>query len=527
MANQKISQYNELTTAADDDLFAIVDTSESETKKITFANALKSKEDSLTFSTGLTNTSQTITTNDSQIVHDNLSGFVANEHIDHTGVTFSAGSGITGGGDISANRSFALDINGLTEDTAIGATDTIPIYDGANKKIAFSDFEGDIDHTNILNIGTNSHSEIDTHIGSTSNPHSVTKAQVGLTNVTDNAQVKKISSSTDNNIPQWDGTTGDLLKDGLTVGTGANNLVQLDGSGLLPAVDGSQLTNLPSGFPDPMTTRGDIITRQSGGTDRLALGSLNQVLLSDGTDIVYSSSLANGWLTSGETWTYSSVDDPTGIITVPSDATTKYSPGMRIRFVNGGNTIYGLITAVTSTSITFLHEIDPTDSQALHLMANSSITSPYYSTQKAPFGFPLSPTKWTVKLVDSTSRSQASPTSDQWYNPGSLSINIPIGIWNIRFSCLVYAHRDSGGGSKFSSLSTANNSASDSEFTISSFIVVANADIGSPHNVEKVLDLSSKTTYYPIIKTNMASATTIQFFNAGNPLVVSCASAYL
>jgi hypothetical protein len=32
----------------------------------------------------------------------------------------------------------------------------------------------------------------------------------------------------------------------LDVGTSANNIVQLDGSGLLPAVDGSQLTNLPS-----------------------------------------------------------------------------------------------------------------------------------------------------------------------------------------------------------------------------------------------------------------------------------------
>jgi hypothetical protein len=33
----------------------------------------------------------------------------------------------------------------------------------------------------------------------------------------------------------------------LRVGTSANNLVQLDGSGKLPAVDGSQLTNLPGG----------------------------------------------------------------------------------------------------------------------------------------------------------------------------------------------------------------------------------------------------------------------------------------
>ena len=39
-----------------------------------------------------------------------------------------------------------------------------------------------------------------------------------------------------------------------------------------------------SGFSDPMTTRGDIIVRASGGTDRLALGTNGQVLTSDGTD---------------------------------------------------------------------------------------------------------------------------------------------------------------------------------------------------------------------------------------------------
>ena len=54
------------------------------------------------------------------------------------------------------------------------------------------------------------------------------------------------SSTTENNVPQWDEDTK-TLKDGLGVGTAANNLVQLDGDAKLPAVDGSQLTNLPSG----------------------------------------------------------------------------------------------------------------------------------------------------------------------------------------------------------------------------------------------------------------------------------------
>jgi len=40
--------------------------------------------------------------------HDALANFVANEHIDHTSVSISAGTGLTGGGDISANRSISM-----------------------------------------------------------------------------------------------------------------------------------------------------------------------------------------------------------------------------------------------------------------------------------------------------------------------------------------------------------------------------------------------------------------------------------
>ena len=43
-----------------------------------------------------------------EIDHDATTNFVANEHIDHTAVTLTAGDGLTGGGDISANRTFAV-----------------------------------------------------------------------------------------------------------------------------------------------------------------------------------------------------------------------------------------------------------------------------------------------------------------------------------------------------------------------------------------------------------------------------------
>jgi len=50
-----------------------------------------------------------ISTDDSAIVHDNLSGFVANEHIDHSGVSITAGAGLTGGGTIAATRTINVD----------------------------------------------------------------------------------------------------------------------------------------------------------------------------------------------------------------------------------------------------------------------------------------------------------------------------------------------------------------------------------------------------------------------------------
>ena len=52
--------------------------------------------------------------------HDSLLNFVTNKHIDHTAVSFTAGDGLDGGGDISANRTFDVDVTdfigyGLTE----------------------------------------------------------------------------------------------------------------------------------------------------------------------------------------------------------------------------------------------------------------------------------------------------------------------------------------------------------------------------------------------------------------------------
>jgi len=51
--------------------------------------------------------SDLISTKIAAINHDSLIGFVANEHIDHSTVSITAGTGLTGGGTIAANRTIS------------------------------------------------------------------------------------------------------------------------------------------------------------------------------------------------------------------------------------------------------------------------------------------------------------------------------------------------------------------------------------------------------------------------------------
>ena len=68
--------------------------------------------------TGINLSSGAISTNDGAIDIHALSGYVANEHIDHSGVNLTAGAGLTGGGDITASRSFVV---GQGDGISVGA----------------------------------------------------------------------------------------------------------------------------------------------------------------------------------------------------------------------------------------------------------------------------------------------------------------------------------------------------------------------------------------------------------------------
>lgn len=90
-----------------------------------------------------------------------------------------------------------------------------------------------------------------------------------------------------------------------------------------------------------------------------------------------------GWIATGESWTFSSFNSATriGVVIVPSNATTKYVQGMKVRFSQAtGGTKYGVIVAVTTTTLAifFLSGIT---------LNNEAILTPNYSMSYMPTGY--------------------------------------------------------------------------------------------------------------------------------------------
>ena len=126
-----------------------------------------------------------------------------------------------------------------------------------------------------------------THEADVANPHVVTATQVGLGSVDDTSDVDKpvstlqqaaIDTKQDDVITtQGDIVIADVSGDPARLPIGTNNYI-LKSDGTTPSWQAEAAS--------PITTRGDVIRGDSGGSaERLVLGAANEVLTSDGTDV--------------------------------------------------------------------------------------------------------------------------------------------------------------------------------------------------------------------------------------------------
>jgi len=160
-------------------------------------------------------------------------------------------------------------------------------------------------------------------------------------------------------------------------------------------------------------------------------------------------------------------------------------------------------------------------------LTGGSITLNYVSPMKVPMGFPASPTKWTVEVTDTSSRSQGSPGAGTWYNAGSITISIPIGIWYTSYKChSQYTEASTGGNSLFTTLSTASDSESDVDMTCR-FYGYSASSYGSSAFCYKYISAVSKTSYYLNIKTADGGVDTIYIRGDVEKTIIRAVCAYL
>lgn len=130
--------------------------------------------------------------------------------------------------------------------------------DAANDEVDIDVIPGNIPHQDLNGAGTNTHTQIDSHLGSSANPHSVTKTQVGLGNVTDDAQLKRaandISTFTEKTTP----VAADLLLIEDSADTGNKKRIQV---GNLPSGGGETNTGANVG-----TGQGNVFRDKTGVT---------------------------------------------------------------------------------------------------------------------------------------------------------------------------------------------------------------------------------------------------------------------
>lgn len=184
---------------------------------------------------------------------------------------------------------------------------------------------------------------------------------------------------------------------------------------------------------------------------------------------------------------------------------------------------YALITAVApyAAGVTPITIWGGTD----YSLSNATISSPYYATVAQPFGFDRNPAKWTVEVSYSASVAQSSPAQNTWYNLGG-NISIPIGKWSVTYDVLLAGNMTAGALRVSSTLSTANNSESN---TLATCYVGATSVSDFLSNLRRVLFLNttSKVTYYLNVRTVTASVASITVTSSASPTIIRATSTLL
>jgi hypothetical protein len=209
----------------------------------------------------------------------------------------------------------------------------------------------------------------------------------------------------------------------------------------------------------------------------------------------------------------------TFIVDTSGDLSATLSVGMKLKFTDS-TVKYGILHAIATTRLTIYTGTD------YSIVSTSALSDTFYSMVRVPFGFPMSPAKWTVEVIDNATRTQATPTNNTWYNTGEIKIVVPVGAWNLGYQATASGANGTTATTIYISttLSTANNSDTDKDFLCGA----AGANMITYRlavSRYKYISALSKTTYYLNIQSAAGSIANIYFLVAKS--IIRAVDAYL
>ena len=174
----------------------------------------------------------------SQVSHDSTTGFVANEHIDHSSVSITAGTGLNGGGTIASTRTLNVDddykntsLNTFTSSfSAFGLT----LIDDANASTARSTLgvdEAGTDNSTNVTLDDSSHNYLSL---------SGQEITIGQIDISDDTNLAVSDTSEVNMILSGDTLSAELIGG---VVSGSSQITNIANSQLAGSIANSKLAN--------------------------------------------------------------------------------------------------------------------------------------------------------------------------------------------------------------------------------------------------------------------------------------------
>jgi hypothetical protein len=150
---------------------------------------------------------------------------------------------------------------------------------------------------------------------------------------------------------------------------------------------------------------------------------------------------------------------------------------------------------------------------------SGGISTVDYSGVKAPFGMPVQKGRWDIETLIRVDFFQNTATANTWYNltstsgtQGGFKINAPIGEWDAGYEVIASPTNSTNGPDQFSTLSTANNSETDSRFTSRVQTTSSNTSATGMHKRENPISLTTATDYFLNSRAVANSTTTLRIF---------------